>query len=61
MSWKVFFPIKKKNRTLKSAIDSAKKNNTLRAGKLDPVVKEQLENVVVSHTNTFFDCIKTKT
>jgi hypothetical protein len=48
------------NKTLKSAIDSAKKNNTLRAGKLDPVVKEQLENVVVSHTKKVFEhCIKT--
>lgn len=48
------------NKTLKDAIDSAKKNNTLRAGSLDSVVKEQLEEVVVSHTKKVFEhCTKT--
>jgi hypothetical protein len=46
-------------KTLKDAIDSAKKNNTLRAGNLDPAVKQQLETVVVDHTKRVFEhCAK---
>ena len=43
------------HKTVKDAIDSAKKNNTLRAGSLDGVVKDQLEEVVVSHTKKVFE------
>ena len=51
--------VKSINETVKNAIDSANKNNTLRAGDLDNVVKEQLEEVVVSHTKKVFEhCIR---
>ena len=41
-------------KTIKSEIDSAKKNHTLRSGNLDDVVKEKLLKVVTDHSARVF-------
>jgi hypothetical protein len=41
-------------KTIKTEIDSAKKNHTLRSGNLDEVVKEKLLEVVTEHSRRVF-------